>query len=554
MIPHKATSQLLLALVPLCYLVWLVIRLHVDLPFGDEWELVPLLDKLHVGTLSFQDVWQLRNEHRPLFPTLVTLGLAQMTQWNTGVELALNLVLAVATAAVCISPVWSSDEHAPAWRWWAVPILSVLFFSPAQWENWLWGQQLVVFMSVLSATRGFRLLAAPGSPARFTAALACGIFSMYCFGSGLTYWPVGLLAIALNSDLRKPRYVAAWIAVASVMIVTYFIDFHRPPGSVPVLVNLANPRVLGTLVVYLCKFLGAPVAGYSGTAAALTGLCGLALMVYLIASTFTLRGSGVALFASLIGLNAIVDGLQTAIGRAGYGTNSAIASRYQTLAAPFWVSIVLLSVVAIRELAARRPLPRWTRAIPIVTAIGLCVSVVVNGASSLDAATTRSNFLRNLRPDLQAATNWTAVAPLYLNAEQVVRERAQVLQKLGMSVYRETRAIDPANAQPMGVIDVPADGATVPMTTIAGGWAIDDRGIREIRLYLDGHFVNSLPLNTRRPDVAKAYPGYVRGTDVLGWTTMIGFSEPGPHAFNALAVDSDGARRDLGTVRVNVIR
>lgn len=543
----------MLALVPLAYLIWLVIRLHADVPFGDAWELVPNLDKLNAGTLSFHDVWQLRNEHRPLFPTLVMLGLAQITHWNTSVEIALNLVIAIATAVICISPLWSRREQVAPWSWWAVPVLSALFFSPAQWENWLWGQQMLVFMSMLGAIGGFRLLAAPASLPKFIAALACGVFSMYCFGSGLTYWFVGMLALALNRDYRTLRHVAVWITVASVMIGTYAIDFYRPPGSVPLLANLANLRVVGTLVVYTGKFLGGTVAGYSGTAAALTGICGLALLAYLVARTFMHRGTPIWLFACLIGLNAIADGLQTAIGRAGYGTDSAIASRYQTIAAPFWVSVALLSVVAIREIAARRPLARGTFAVPIVTAVVLCLSIALNGARSLEAATARSNFLRNLKPELQAA-NWKAAAPLYLDSEPAVRERGEILRRLKMSVYRDTPALDPTNAPPMGVIDEPANGATVPMSTVAGGWAIDDRGIREIRLYVDGHLANAIPLNTPRPDVAKAYPTYVRGNDVLGWTTTIGFPAPGPHVFSALAVDSDGTRRDLGTVTLNVTR
>jgi hypothetical protein len=552
-------APFVLALIPLLYLIWLAIRLSVDVPFGDQWELIPNLNKLDAGTLSFHDVWQLRNEHRPLFPTLVMLGLAWITKWNINVEIALNLLLGVAVAVVYLSTLRSRDQPGPAWRWWAVPVLSPLLFSPAQWENWLWGQQLLMFMNVLGVAIGFRFLSGPGrSTRRFIGAIACGVFGMYCFGTGLTYWPVALLAFALNDDQKSWRRVVVWITVASLAIATYAIDFYRPPGSVPLLSNLTNPRVVADLAVYMCKFVGAPVAGYDGKAAAVAGIVGVTLMATLVVVTFRLRRTRLFLFACLIGVNAIADGLLTGVGRAAYGADSSLASRYQTIAAPFWVAVVLLSVLAITQIGARE---RWSRAwlaVPIALACALCLSVAKNGSFGLIGATARSNMLRSLRPHLQAGTNWKAVSRLYLDDERSVKERAGVLRRLGMSVYRDqgtqgSGVLDPTNELPIGTVDTPSEGAIVPMSTLAGGWAVDDRGIREIRLYVDGHFMSTTPLNTPRADVARIYPQYARGTDMFGWTTTIDFPAAGPHTIVAQAVDSDGATHDLATVKVRVV-
>jgi hypothetical protein len=71
---------------------------------------------------------------------------------------------------------------------------------------------------------------------------------------------------------------------------------------------------------------------------------------------------------------------------------------------------------------------------------------------------------------------------------------------------------DPTNELPFGWVDIPAPDASVPPSTPIGGWALDDRGIREVRIFVDSHFVNVTPLNTDRPDVAKAYPSYARGS------------------------------------------
>jgi hypothetical protein len=112
------------------------------------------------------------------------------------------------------------------------------------------------------------------------------------------------------------------------------------------------------------------------------------------------------------------------------------------------------------------------------------------------------------------------------------------------------RALDPSNELPLGRIDSPAEGAQVTSSVTIGGWALDDRGVRAVRVYIDGHFANETQPNTDRPDVAKAFPQYARETTLHGWTLAVSFAAPGPHVIIAQAVDSDGATRDIGTVNV----
>jgi hypothetical protein len=112
--------------------------------------------------------------------------------------------------------------------------------------------------------------------------------------------------------------------------------------------------------------------------------------------------------------------------------------------------------------------------------------------------------------------------------------------------------VDPANELPFGRVDAPVEGAQVTPQTTVGGWAMDDTGIREVRLYIDGHFAASVQLNTERPDVRKAYPQYARNTNRHGWTTTVQFDTPGPHALLAQAVDTSGATRDIGSITVLV--
>jgi hypothetical protein len=109
---------------------------------------------------------------------------------------------------------------------------------------------------------------------------------------------------------------------------------------------------------------------------------------------------------------------------------------------------------------------------------------------------------------------------------------------------------DPANELPFGALDLPAQGAQVKAQTPVAGWALDDRGVQQIRVYVDGHLVNSGVLSQERPDVAKVYPKYAHGSLKHGFTLLMGFDGPGPHTVIVQAVDTDGATRDFAVLNV----
>jgi len=112
---------------------------------------------------------------------------------------------------------------------------------------------------------------------------------------------------------------------------------------------------------------------------------------------------------------------------------------------------------------------------------------------------------------------------------------------------------DPVNELPFGALDFPVQGAQVKAVTPVAGWALDDRGVREIRLYVDGHIVNTGALTQERPDVRNMFPQYARGSARLGFLMLAGFDAPGPHTIIVQAVDDNGATREIGVVNVVAI-
>jgi len=115
------------------------------------------------------------------------------------------------------------------------------------------------------------------------------------------------------------------------------------------------------------------------------------------------------------------------------------------------------------------------------------------------------------------------------------------------------RAFDVTNELPFGAVDSPIAGTHLAAQFACGGWALDDKGIREIRFYLDRRFFARSELTTARPDVAGKYAQFARGSQTHGWSLVLvvpaGIT-PGRHELLVQAVDTGGATRDLGVVPV----
>src|SRR3712207_1731768 len=141
----------LLAIAAPAVLTLVLIAVHgVNTPQLDQWSgMTPLLVEHDRGTLSFADFYAQHNEHRPLVPTAIDFWLAQLTGWNIRVELFVDYGVALATFVLIVLALRRTlDRTAFAL---AAVVASVVFFSPRQHENWLWGWQLEWFLSNLAA-------------------------------------------------------------------------------------------------------------------------------------------------------------------------------------------------------------------------------------------------------------------------------------------------------------------------------------------------------------------------------------------------------------------
>ena len=138
-----------------------------------------------------------------------------------------------------------------------------------------------------------------------------------------------------------------------------------------------------------------------------------------------------------------------------------------------------------------------------------------------------------------------------------VKLAAPYLDAASCTIADEIAAAPAARAaprpdRPLGNVDEPLRDITANGHLRLSGWAGDYRGIREVRVRLNGEVLAVSQLNAERPDVSATYPEFCHGTDRHGWRMRIELTIPGIHRLSVEAVNIDGVSAEIGTRFVTV--
>ena len=461
-------SHKILALVPLALLIWVVARCAVDVPFQDQWELVPLLDKTYHGELTFHDLWAQHNEHRILFPRIIMLALARLSGWNIRLELAVNIIQALGIFAVLVHQVNKTRQKLGiAGLHWAIPASSLVVFSISQYENWLWGWQLQMFLNLLAVVGGIVLLA--GEPFRwckFTAAVLLGIVATFSFANGALFWPIGLLILLIVMAGARQRVTAitSWVLFGVLTLGAYFYHYQKPEKHPPLDFIFKMPV---EYAAYVFKYIGGICArGLSGD----VSTDGIFACIFGLAGTVTFGWAGVTLVRRKIAnvrtllpyfgmsLYSVGSALITGVGRVGFGSNQAVVSRYCTMVTPLWTSLIVFLILLAwggqkagdagsrAPNAARRPCPwicqeaaRWLLMTAIILLIVSSVSAMTNaGKLSRRQAFGRARLL-DLAANPRSDIDYPGLLAIYPRPKIIV-ERYPVLVQHRLSLFRDWNA------------------------------------------------------------------------------------------------------------------
>jgi len=109
------------------------------------------------------------------------------------------------------------------------------------------------------------------------------------------------------------------------------------------------------------------------------------------------------------------------------------------------------------------------------------------------------------------------------------------------------------NRDSMGFIDIPVDGATVDPYIRVTGWAVDESGVKGVRIYFDDELMVTAPLVTQRPDINDKYPQFAKPDALHGFEAII---DAGAHVgytkIRAVAMDGRGAQSQIYSVNVKI--
>ena len=242
----------LIGLLPAMALLADIHRFAVNVPFMDDWQFVPLLEKAKNGTLTFQELWAPHSEHRLLLPRIIIIASMFATGGNYRAQSYITFAV-VAVTSGCL--LWlmirlNGNRSSVLWAW---VLANIALFSPIQFHNWLWPMQFAyflpyTFLTLCLCTLYARIAALP----KFVMAGVFALAGNYSFVQGNLIWPAALPVILFAPEiLRKGvrrNFAIAWLALGALALTFYFWGLeHNSAASDYAYAHDGVPPTMSTL-------------------------------------------------------------------------------------------------------------------------------------------------------------------------------------------------------------------------------------------------------------------------------------------------------------------
>jgi hypothetical protein len=329
----------------------------VNVAYWDQWAIVNQFDDLLAGRLSPADLWEQQNEHRIVVPRIVMLVLGILTHYNNIAEMYLTLTTFCLVLGILFLP-FAKDIHygSKPTLLLFVPV-SLLLFSPRQYENWLMGFLMQFALVLLFAVLTFyslRILGHEGAKlGAFCVALAAALAASFSSAHGLLVWPVGLLQLVIttmSNPRQKTAFIGIWSLTGAAAWLLYFRDYTNPrPGQYHLFV-LTHP-VNG--LEYFLASLGASLS-WQPQIAIIVGFVLASIIVGMISMLIgrSRRLSEYRFWLALLSYSLLVLAAITA-GRSQGGADYAVTSRYAAYSIPAVISAYAILLQLVSEHTSR---------------------------------------------------------------------------------------------------------------------------------------------------------------------------------------------------------
>ncbi|HUT99800.1 MAG TPA: putative metal-binding motif-containing protein [Myxococcota bacterium] len=152
----------------------------------------------------------------------------------------------------------------------------------------------------------------------------------------------------------------------------------------------------------------------------------------------------------------------------------------------------------------------------------------------------------------RGVNNIRALTEFGLPANGIVNGRAYLLLGSAATITSLANQLS-TSIPPFGYLDSPQPEATVSSSIQVNGWVLDDKGISQLRLLLDGAEYSPLRVNRKRIDVCSEYPMYSMCTTVgFSKRVLLAGVSACHHLLEVEATDTDGNQRVIARTRIRV--
>jgi len=558
LIPQRATVLIAFFIIlPAALNLIFISKYGVNCVYADQWELVPLFDKLFSGNLSVADVFAQHNEHRVFIPRAVMLALGSITHYNTVAEMYFDWLLMCLICLVLwklfVRLIGFSNITMAKF----IPV-TWLIFSVRPFWNLLAGFQMCTFLLILFLVLTIFLLAESKRPDwRFALALVCALACTYSSAPGLLVWPVGLVQIIFTGRSADQRrwgpYIwksACWIITGIAAFLLYFWNYKQPPQASASLFFLEDP-------VLTARF-GLVVLGSPLTLDALAAYrIGLLLLVMYVAISVVVVFKPVTWTSKWPFLSLVFFTILMAAGlveaRSDWGITAALESRYTTMTVMGIVGFYALIISMDIKDAIVRYLT-W----------GFMIYLILAGSGPL---ATMAYF--QIGENMYAARRATAYHLATFNYQsdetllelyprpEIVRARSEILIKYKLNVFHDemlsAAGLTPLNKEPLYHIDA-VNGQTnalpklLSLETEKGdslkirGWVVDQDNSKTaggVLIVIDGNLEVPALYGLDRPDIAAFHKNNnyrYSGFEASVPASVIG---PGRHVIDIMVISAD---------------
>ncbi len=344
----KRSLLYLVAVIPAAICLGLIVNYGVNVPSMDEWEMVAFAQQMETNGLHFSDLYAQHNEHRIFFARIAYLSIASFTEFNTVALMLFSFLMISLSAFLVVNYIGRRNEVPEKKRYFFTALITFLIYSLVQYENLLWGFQIgfimVLTLSVLSFYFLYRAFEAETKKQRniyFCLAVLAAFIDSFSHSQGLITWITVAVLMAFISQkkvLRSP-YFLTWSAAAVFTWGIYFYQYTKPEHHPSLTFLLDEP---GKFISYFLSILGNAVSGNLKSMVALFGLLIVAFLLIAVVIIWKRKQLKSFFFPLALALNSLFILGSISLGRAGFGVEQSLASRYTSFSIYAVVGLCLL--------------------------------------------------------------------------------------------------------------------------------------------------------------------------------------------------------------------